>query len=215
MPPTPTLVLLWLGFAASHVVLSSRSLRPRLVARLGDRAFLGLYSLVALAFFVPLVSVYLEHRHEGAWLWIAPSAAWWAWPVQAATAVGVLLAVAGIVTPAPSSLGGGRTEVRGVHRITRHPVIMGLGWLGLFHLVYNASATDVAFFAGFPAFAVAGCWHQERRMLAARGPDFRAYVEATPFLPFTGRSALQGLRELSPAIWAAGLAAAITIRWLH
>ena len=35
MSPTLSLSLLWVGFALTHTMPSSRSLRPRLVARLG------------------------------------------------------------------------------------------------------------------------------------------------------------------------------------
>ena len=216
MSPTLQIVLLWIGFGASHVLLSSPRVRPRLVAAVGDRPFLGLYSLVAFAFFIPLVSVYLEHRHEGGWLWVVSMTPALTWTVYVLATLGVLLLVAGLAAPAPTSMvSRSAPPVRGVHRITRHPVIMGFGWIGLVHLVPNASATDVAFFAGLPAFAVIGCLHQERRMRAVRGPEFAAYLEATPFLPFTGRGALRGLAEIP--VWVYGLAIALSagMRWLH
>ena len=46
MNPVLTIVLLWLAFGTSHIVLSSLWLRGRLVAALGEKGFLGLYSLI-------------------------------------------------------------------------------------------------------------------------------------------------------------------------
>ena len=46
-------------------------------------------------------------------------------------------------------------------------------------------------------------------------PGFRAFYEATPFLPFTGRDTLRGLRELSPVVVGAGIAAAAVVRYFH
>ena len=72
MAPTLEVLLLWAGFAGSHMVLSSRGVRRPLVARLGEGGFRALYSLVAFAFFVPLVWTYFAHKHEGPWLWALP-----------------------------------------------------------------------------------------------------------------------------------------------
>ena len=67
MSATVWIVLLWLGFAGSHMLLSSVRLRPILVERIGERGYAGVFSLVALGFFVPLVWVYFASKHHGAW----------------------------------------------------------------------------------------------------------------------------------------------------
>ncbi len=217
MSPVLSIVLLWLGFAGTHMWLSSHGLRPLLVARFGDMGFQVLYSIVSFLFFVPLVWVYLGHRHEGAWLWTVTMTPALTWALYALMTVGVILMVAGIVSPSPMSMtaGGATPDVRGVHRITRHPLFMGLGWIGLWHLVANASATDVAFFAGLPLFAIVGCRHQELRMKADRGPEFGAYLEATSFLPFSSAAAFRGLTEIPLWVYAVGVGASAGMRWLH
>jgi len=60
------ILLLWAAFTATHLGLASVRVEPRLRAKLGDGPFLGLYSLVALAIFIPLVWIYLANRHAGA-----------------------------------------------------------------------------------------------------------------------------------------------------
>src|SRR5499433_1585642 len=72
MSPGVTIGLLWLGFAGSHLVLSSLPVRQRLIARIGENAFRGLYSLVAFAYFIPLVWIYFRHKHAGSTLWTLP-----------------------------------------------------------------------------------------------------------------------------------------------
>ncbi|MDX1648653.1 MAG: NnrU family protein, partial [Myxococcota bacterium] len=72
MRETVWIVLLWIGFTATHLGLASRRVEPALERRLGRAAFLGLYSLVAFALFVPLVWIYFDHRHAGPWLWFVP-----------------------------------------------------------------------------------------------------------------------------------------------
>ena len=51
-----------------YMGLSSLPIRGRLVARLGEGAFLGLYSVIALAIFIPLVRTFFAHKHAGRWL---------------------------------------------------------------------------------------------------------------------------------------------------
>ena len=126
-----------------------------------------------------------------------------------------VLVVGGLVEPSPAMIGGGATRVRGIHRITRHPLFMGLGLMGLLHLPWNGHASDVAFFAGLPVVAILGCAHQDRRKLASAGADYRAWHAETPFLPFTGGATLRGLAELRPLSLVIGVAVCIGLRLLH
>jgi uncharacterized membrane protein len=207
---------LWLLFAATHLGLSSRPLRPRLVAALGERAFLGVYSLVALAIFVPLVAHYFASKHAGPHLWYLGAHAPVRWLAHAGMGVAFVLAAGGMLTPSPASLGGGPARVRGVLRLTRHPLFMGVGLFGLLHLLAaRVNAAELAFFAGFPAFAWLGCRHQDRRKLATGDAEFARFCAATPFLPFGGPGRRRALAEMPFAI-ALGVAAAALVRlWVH
>src|SRR5262249_29886216 len=69
MPAWLWIAVCWLGFACPDLVLSSASLRPRLVAGLGDDGFRGVYSVAVLAWFVALVWVFARHKHDGPLLW--------------------------------------------------------------------------------------------------------------------------------------------------
>ena len=210
-----TIALLWVVFAGSHVLLSSRALRPRLVAALGSNGYLGLFSGVAVASFVPLVWIYFAGRTTSPWLWVLPRDPWLLWIVYIGVGVAFTLVVASFVTPSPASIGASDTSARGVLRITRHPLVMGLGLYGLFHLLPNGRAADLAFFGGFPLFALWGGWHQDRRKRTEQGEAFARFAEATPFLPFTGRETLQGLRELGPLVLLLGIGLTIGVRYFH
>lgn len=209
------IVALWIAFAATHVGLSSLRLRPRLVAALGQRGFLGLYSLVALATFVPMVSLYFRNKHAGPQLWNLGAVPGMRWAVYIGLGAALVLAVAGLIRPSPASLIPGPTQVAGVFRITRHPLFMGVGLFGLLHLlVANVNAAELAFFGGLPLFALVGCAHQDRRKLATAGEDFRSFHDQTPFLPFTGRETLRGIAEI-PLALVLGVGLTVLLRWLH
>src|SRR5262249_13082860 len=213
MSPLTTIVLLWLGFAGSHLMLSSTPVRRRLVARMGEQPFRGLYSLVAFAFFIPLVPTYFMPKPAGPVLWTLPHGPALIAIVYVAMAFAFVLIAAGLMQPSPAFVVPGDATPRAVHRITRHPVMMGLALIGLAHLLPNGGATDAAFFGGLVLFALVGSVHQDRRKLARGDEHFRRFYEATPFFPFTG-AAPSGLGGLIPAA-AVGVAAACIVRYFH
>jgi uncharacterized membrane protein len=215
MSPTLTIVTLWLAFAGTHMVLSSLPVRSALIARIGASPFQGLYSLVALACFVPLVWTYFHHKHAGPLLWSIPIGIGLRWLIYAGMAVAFVLVVAGLVRPSPAGLVPGDTTPRGAMRVTRHPLLMGLGLFGLLHLIPNGNAADVAFFGGFPIFAVIGCHHQDARKLVAGPPGYERFHRETPFLPFTGNATMQGIREMGPAVIVGGGAVTALLRYFH
>jgi uncharacterized membrane protein len=219
MSAAGVIIGLWVLFALTHMGLSSRAWRPRLVATLGARAFLGAYSLLAIAIFTALVWFYMLHRHEGASLWTPSIGTAGLWLIYGLQGVAWVLVVAGVMTPSPAAFAVGEapppSAARGIHLVTRHPVFMGAGLFGALHLFVAGFASDVAFWAGFPLFALIGCAHQDRRKLATEGSAYRDWHARTPFLPFTGRETLRGVREMPPLAIAIGVALATGLRLLH
>jgi uncharacterized membrane protein len=215
MGTTATILLLWAAFAASHMGLSSDRVRPGLVSRLGERSFTALYSLLALALFVPLVAVYFGDKHAGPLLWSLGGIPGVRWLMYAGMGLAFALAVSGLARPSPASLVPGKAEVRGVYRITRHPLFMGMALFGLVHLlVVPVHTSDLVFFGGFPVFVLAACRHQDERKLAALGDDYRRFTDGTPFLPGSRRGFLRGVSE-QPIPMAIGIGVAAVIRHFH
>ncbi len=206
--PPLEIAALWALFLATHVGLSSQVIRPRIVAAFGTRTFLAAYSIVALAIFIPLVWLYATNKHVGAYLWYGspfPSAR----PIMyVGMAFALTLVVGAFLDPNPASLAPGAGKIRGVLRITRHPLFMGVGLIGLLHLaVARVHMSDLVFLGGLPVVGLIGCWHQDRRHLATDGDSFRRFHAETSFLPF----ARGGLRGLLEARWAVMIAIGLTI----
>ena len=219
MDPTVSILLLWAAFTGTHLGLSSLRLRPRLVAGLGETGYLGLYSVVALAIFVPLMWIYFGGRHAGAWWWVVPVGPVVRVLLYAVMTLAVVLVIDGVMAPSPASMTSSEARaadrVRGALRVTRHPLVLGVGLLMALHLISNASTGDIAFFGGFVVFTLLGAWHQDQRKLASGDAEFRAFYEATRFVPFSHPDALRGLAEIPPLTWAIGIAASAGMRWLH
>ncbi len=220
MAPSMTVGLCWLLFGGTHVGLATRTVRGRLVARLGASGFIAFYSAVAVASFAALIGSFAALHDQGA-PGLALGGAFRP-ALLGVVALGVVLAVAGVV-PYPSSSyalfrTASRAEPRGLERITRHPFFVGAALLGLGHALVAARLVGTVFFAGLAAFALGGAWHQDRKLLAERGASHAAFMERTSIVPFaailTGRQRLAP-RELPVGALVLGIAAAWALRRVH
>ena len=213
-------IAFWWGmFAGTHLVLSSLPVRGQLIARLGEKGFIRLYSLIAFATFIPLLWVYFGNRHAGGVIWnlaAAPGVR----PLAAALAVlAIALIVGGVLHPSPALVGMKQAwGARGLTRITRHPLFMGFALWALSHLLLNGFLTDVLFFGGMLAFSLAGAAHQDARKRAIEEERLGQFFAESSYWPFgaiiAGRNRIVW-RELPWIALAIGAAAAIGIYALH
>ena len=213
-------IAFWWGmFAGTHMILSSLPVRGKLVARLGEKAFLGLYSLVAFATFIPLVWVYLGNRHGGGVVWNLAATPGVRSLAIVLAVIGFAVIAGGVLHPSPALVGIKQAwGARGLTRITRHPLFMGIALWSLSHLLLNGFLTDVVFFGGLLAFGLAGAAHQDARKRATEDGRLGQFFAESSFWPFgaiiAGRNRLiwQELPWISLAV---GAAAAVGIYALH
>lgn len=219
MSAPTTILAWWLAFLLGHFVLSHPPVRSPLVKRLGEQGFRGLYSLVAVATFVPLVTVWWSNRHVGPELWrfhgpVAVHSA------EALALIGFALMGAGALTAAPSSFVGdyvsqpNRYEPKGIIHVTRHPVNMGVALWALSHMGVNGWTGDVLFFGGFAVLGLLGSFHQDWRFSRER-PAYGALVLKTSFLPRLTPRALRHLDGRSILGLALGGGGALVLRTMH
>ena len=217
MKDTAVIVVLLLLLASSHMLLSSRTIRARLVARFREKRFLAAYSVVALLFFVPLFYHYFTHRHLGPQLWAVPASGTVEWLLGLANAIGLVLLVAGLLLkPVPGSVTRTpREQPTGAHRITRHPLFMGVSVMALAHAIPNGHASDIAFFGGIAVFSLVSCRLQDLRKLAAGDPAYERFPRRH-VLPALHRPRSHARGDgLPPLAVIAGIAVALVARCLH
>lgn len=221
MEPAVGVAILLLVFGGTHVGLASRRVRAALFGRFGEVGFTVLFSLVAVVTFGVLIHQYAVHRFEGppglALGRLAPVR----WLLMAHVVAGVVLIVAGVIVFPRSPMAlftDPEAPPRGLTRITRHPFLVGMALLGGAHALLATRLVGTVAFGGLGLFAIVGAWHQDRKLLALRGPSYARYVEATSALPFAavlaGRQAVVW-SELPFGALPAGFAAAFGLRAVH
>jgi uncharacterized membrane protein len=184
------LIVAALFLLVSHFGISSTPLRPWLLARLGERPYLGLYSLIALGAIVWLIWAYVRAPYVEVW----PTIAWSAAAPFVVLPFAFVLAVAGLSTPNPTAVGApaetlGGSAVRGIFRVTRHPFQWSVVLWAAAHLIANDDLAGVILFAAFGLLAGIGTALIDRRFARNRGADWQVFAAATSSLPFAAIAA--------------------------
>jgi uncharacterized membrane protein len=183
---------------ATHYGISSTPLRAWLVARIGERPYRALYSLVALGAVIWLISAYRRAPYVELW----PMAAWSAWLPLIVMPFALLLLVCGVSMLNPTAVGSPDTldqaePARGILRVTRHPFMWGVALWALTHMVPNGDAASVVLFGTFAALALVGTLLIDHKFATRRGAEWQRFAAATSNLPFA--AILAGRQHLAPA----------------
>ena len=196
------------AFVGTHFLLS-HPLRQTLVGRIGERAFQGLYSLIAL---LTLGLMIWSYRSLGdqAPLWDVGEAGW-----IVATALmfigSILFAGSFVGNPA---LPGARLErgkaAAGVFGITRHPMMWGFASWAIVHLMVIATPKALLFDSAILFLAIAGSIGQDRKKAKLMGERFHEWTAQTAFIPF-GR----GFANPGAVALIGGTVFFLLATWLH
>ena len=192
------LIALWAAlFLAGHFILSSDPVRAAIAGATGEQPFRGIYSLVALGTFIPLIIAFGHHKHAGPMLWNLRAVAPLRWLVWLMMLVALTMWVASLITPNPTAIGASENLTpRGILKLTRHPGFVAFTVFGFAHMLMNGWAGDLVFFGTFPVLGIFGGLHQDHRKLRAMGERYRRFVEQTSFIP--GAALLSGRQRWNP-----------------
>jgi len=209
-------------FLLMHFGVSGTRWRDALVARLGEGAYRGMFSLASVIGLVWLVRAY--HR--------APTIETWGQllalrPVVVVVVfVGVLFVAIGLASPSPTSVGmegklaQGAAAIRGITRITRHPFLWGVALWALAHLVVNGELASLVLFGTLLLLALFGTVSIDAKRRRLYGEQWQQFARSTSNVPFAAIAA--GRNQLAPALLEIGLVRPLIgiaiyawLFWLH
>ena len=197
-----------IAFVATHFLMS-HPLRAPLVRRLGDKGFLGLYSLVAIILFgIMIWSYHAIGRERQAW---EPTG--WAYGLGAVLMwLGAILFAGSFVgNPAlPGTRGPKGRTPGGVLAITRHPMMWGFALWAIVHAMMVATPKALVLDGAILFLALVGSVMQDRKKRALMGADWHDWTAQTAFFPFA-----RGLRNPGLFAFVAGTALFLIATWLH
>ena len=199
------------AFVASHLGLSHPPVRNRIVERIGEQGFLGFYSAVSLVMLIAMITAYAHASHY-VYLWV-PGHGLRHLPLLFMPLAFILIA-GGMANPNPSAVGMENSldqpnPVRGVLRITRHPVMWGMMLWSAVHILANGDLASLLFFGGFLLTAGLGSLHLDQRMALSQGERWQHFAAVTSYVPFAaiirGRQSWSWREMLRPVLLGLGI----------
>ncbi|PCD04384.1 MFS transporter [Sphingomonas spermidinifaciens] len=212
----PQLVFAVAAFVGTHFLLS-HPLRAPIVGRVGERGFMGIYSLVA---FATLGWVYLAWQGvpEQAPLWPVGDGLW-AVATLIMLLASVLLVGSLIGNPAlpdPDAAAKPVPAARGVYAVTRHPMMWAFGLWALAHILVYPTPAQVVLAVGIAILALVGAALQDSKKRVLQPERWREWEARTSYLPFAaiaaGRARFGGFR---PHDLAGGVVVWLAATWAH
>jgi len=178
------------GFVGSHFLLSWPAVRSRLVAAMGEKVFLILYSLVSVLFLAWVILAYRSAPFVAIWeLGLAGR-----FVAAGLMPIALVLAVIGLTTPNPTAVGGERFSdagraARGIVTITRHPFLWGAVLWAIAHLAANGDAASVILFGGILILSLGGMAAIDHKRALRLGDTWRSFAAKTSLVPFAAAAA--------------------------
>lgn len=157
-------VALFLGI---HLIPMEPAWRAAVVGRLGENGYRIAFSVVGLVSFIGAIVAYRYAPHLP--LWPSPPAA------RALTVI--------LMLPAALCFASAK-GVPWFKRVVRHPMLWGIGLLGIAHLLSNGEVPGLILFGGFALFGFGWQWLTDRRDALADPAGWAETERTTSFWPF-------------------------------
>jgi uncharacterized membrane protein len=204
------------AFVGTHFILS-HPLRAPLVARLGEKGFLGVYSLVAAVTLIWMIVAY-RAAPVTPLLWPVGDGLWVIATLIMLVASILLLGslVGNPAMPNPDGPIMVPAEAKGVFAITRHPMMWAFAMWGLAHILVYPVAANIIVSAAIILLALVGAALQDRKKKVLTPAAWQHWESRTSYWPFAailaGRARFGrfGMHAL-----AGGLVVWLAATWAH
>lgn len=203
-----------LAFVGTHFLLSHPLRRP-LVQAVGEKGFLGLYSLVA-AVTLGWLAIAYRAAPPAAPLWPVGDILW---------AIGTALMLAGAIlfmgslvrNPAlPQANGSTVPQASGVFAITRHPMMWGFANWGVVHILVFPDPSNVVLALSIIVLALVGAHLQDRKKEKLQPEFWREWERRTSYWPFAAVvSGRARIGKIGMHALAGGLVVWLAATWAH
>ncbi len=171
-------------FAGIHLLISGTRLRDRLVKLIGVKPYLALFSLASAGGLTALIVYYGQVRTPVVTAWFELR-----WLAALLNFLALTLVIYGVTSRGPTAVGGdsklaAANAIRGIHRITRHPMLWGFMVWAAVHMAFNPELVSLIFFGTFLLIALSGTFAIDAKRARTHGSAWAAYAAQTSNLPF-------------------------------
>ncbi len=183
-----TLALACAFFLCIHLMISGTVLKDQIISGIGRMAYYALFSLFSIVGLIWMCAAYAIAFNDplNAQLWDAPLF------LKIIALVGNFIAfqlvVVGALSSSPTNLLALRhlpeKPVHGVIRITRHPILAGIGLWAVMHILCDGNVASWVFFGSLLGVCALGANNIDRKRTAALGEAYASIKKRTSIIPF-------------------------------
>lgn len=183
-----TLALACAFFLSIHLLISGTGAKEWIIGRIGGWTYYILFSILSVGgFFWMAIAFFVALNDRGnVVLWGAPL--FLRIIALVVNFIAFLLIVLGLTTPSPTNLLALHTmpdrPVYGIIRVSRHPVLAGIGLWALVHFICNGNVASWLFFGSLLALTAIGANNIDRKREAMMGPVYASIRKRTSIIPF-------------------------------
>lgn len=172
-------------FLGIHLFVSGTKLRDVITAKIGEKAYLGLFALSSLGAIVWLCRAYNAASATSANTVLFDAGQGFrnfaGLPLML---IAFLLIVPGVLRGNPTSQGQAQAKIDGILRITRHPFLWGVMLWSAFHLIAMGTEAAVIFFGTFFLVSAIGIRAIDGKVKRKRPQDWTEISARTSAIPF-------------------------------
>jgi len=183
-----TLALACAFFLCIHLMISGTVLKDQIISAIGKMAYYALFSLFSIAGLIWICAAYAIAVTDplNARLWDAPLF------LRIIALVGNFVAfqlvVVGALSTSPTNLLATRRlpekAVHGIIRISRHPILAGIGVWAVMHILCDGNVASWVFFGSLLCLCALGANNIDRKRLARMGEMYASLKKRTSIVPF-------------------------------
>lgn len=207
-----------IAFLALHMGISSTPLRGKLIDSLGQKGYLGLYSLLAITALGVMIYSY-GSIDQSDHVWLPGTVSYQITKVF--VLVAIILLVMGTMTKNPTAVmmeDAINQDIKGILKITRHPTQWAILLYSIGHLIANGDTASIVLFGTLAIMSGVGMLAMDYRKKAIHDEKWQEFYSSTSTLPFaailSGKTKLQ-LSELNWVAMVIGIALYGSLYWLH
>jgi uncharacterized membrane protein len=210
MSPLESLILAAVLFVGSHFAMS-HPLRAPMVAVLGEKGFLGVYSLVSLVLLGWLGHVFPQ-APSGPLLWDLGDPGWVVASLLTIVATAMLLGSlrGNPALPSVDPQVAANAQVQGVYAVTRHPMMWAFALWALAHIVAWPGPRTLVTAGAMGLLGLVGAHLQDGKKRRLMGEAWATWEAKTSYWP-----RLSGFRQIGWGLWLAATTIWLAATWLH
>lgn len=183
-----TLALTCAFFLCIHLMISGTHLKERIIGRIGGMAYYIIFSILSVVGLIGMCVAFAIAQDDSLnfVFWTAPL------PLKIIAMVvnfiAFILVILGLTTPSPTNLLAlwrlPDKSVYGIVRISRHPVLAGIGLWSAMHIISSGNIASWLFFGSLLGVCALGAANIDRKRLALMGDTYASIMRRTSIIPF-------------------------------